>query len=224
MVSLPDAATAGRSSEAWPVGGYQVEPGQVHPLGATPDQHGVNFSVFAKNATAVELLLFDEHDDVEPMQVIPFDPAVNKTFRFWHVYVRGLCPGVHYAYRVDGPTDLSGQGFRYNRNKVLIDPYARGNTNTLWNRVNACGPEDNLATSMRSVVIDVDDYDWEGDRPLKRRMSESIIYELHVGGFTRHPTCRSSASRHLCGSHREDSLPEGAGRHGGGAAAGDGIR
>jgi isoamylase len=188
MVSLSNPAAAGRVSEVWPQGGYLVEPGQALPLGAIPDSHGVNFSIFAKNATAVQLLLFEEHDDVEPMQVISFDPVSNKTFRFWHVYVRGLRPGVHYAYRVDGPTDLSGQGFRYNRNKILIDPYARGNTNTLWNRVNACGPDDNLATSLRSVVIDLDDYDWEGDRPLKRRMSESIIYELHVGGFTRHPS------------------------------------
>src|SRR5579884_1131718 len=167
---------------------YQVEPGQAHPLGATPDANGVNFSVFAQEATAVELLLFDEHDDVHPAQIIVLDPVVNKTFRFWHVYVRGLRPGVHYAYRVDGPKDLSGQGHRYNRSKVLIDPYARGNNNSLWNRADACGPADNLATSMRSVVIDADDYDWEGDRPLKRPMNESVIYELHVGGFTRHPS------------------------------------
>jgi glycogen operon protein len=136
----------------------------------------------------VELLLFDEHDDVEPAQVIRLDPNVNKTFRFWHVHVRGLPAGAHYAYRVDGLRDLSGQGYRYNRNKVLIDPYARGNNNALWNRGDACGPGDNLATSLRSVVIDMKDYDWEGDRPLKRPMSESVIYEMHVGGFTRHPS------------------------------------
>jgi glycogen operon protein len=167
---------------------YQVEPGQAHPLGATPDANGVNFSVFAQEATAVELLLFAEHDDVHPAQIIALDPAVNKTFRFWHVYVRGLRPGAHYAYRVDGPKDLSGQGHRYNPSKVLIDPYARGNNNALWNRADACGPADNLATTMRSVVIDADNYDWEGDRPLKRPMNESVIYELHVGGFTRHPS------------------------------------
>src|SRR5262249_47463117 len=115
------------------------------------------------------------------------DPAANKTFHFWHVYVWGLRPGVHYAYRVDGPNDLHGQGQRYNRNKVLIDPYARGNNNALWNRGDACGPGDNLATSMRSVVIDAADYDWEGDRPLNRPMSETVIYEMHVGGFTKHP-------------------------------------
>ena len=77
------------------------------------------------------MLLFDEHNDTQPAQTIPLDPATNKTFFFWHVYVRGLRPGAHYAYRVDGPTDLHGQGFRYNPNKVLIDPYACGNTDAL---------------------------------------------------------------------------------------------
>jgi len=74
-----------------------------------------------------------------------------------------------------------------NRNKVLIDPYALGNTNTLWNRADTCGPGDNLATSLRSVAIDIADYDWQGDRPLDQPMNELVIYEMHVGGFTRHP-------------------------------------
>src|SRR5258708_5233124 len=105
MTALHLAASSGRVLQTRPVGGYEVEAGQSHPLGATPDSNGVNFSVFAKNAMAVELLLFDEHDDVEPAQVIRLDPNVNKTFRFWHVYVRGLRSGAHYAYRVDGPRD-----------------------------------------------------------------------------------------------------------------------
>jgi len=104
-----------------------------------------------------------------------------------------LRPGAHYAYRVDGPQDLHGNGFRFNRNKVLIDPYALGNTKALFKRDDAIGPADNLATSMRSVVIDVHDYDWEGDQPLSRPMKDLIIYEMHVGGFTRH---RSSEVTH----------------------------
>src|SRR5438067_1002435 len=166
---------------------YRTKEGQPHPLGATPDAGGVNFSVFSQSATAIELLLFDEHDDKEPMQVILLDPAENKTFHFWHVYVEGLKPGAHYAYRADGPTDVNS-GHRFNKNKILLDPYAKGNTNTIWNRVDACGPGDNLATSMRSVVIDLEDYDWEGDRPLNRPMHLTSIYEMHVGGFTRSPS------------------------------------
>ncbi len=164
---------------------YSVEAGRPHPLGSTPDQYGVNFSVFSEHATSVELLLFDEHDDPKPVQIIKLDPRINKTFHFWHIYVRGLKPGTHYAYRVDGPQDLYGAGHRFSRNKVLIDPYASGNTNALWNRVDALGDKDNLTTCMRSVVIDLSDYDWEGDRPINRPMKDTIIYEMHVGGFTR---------------------------------------
>ena len=140
----------------------QTEKGSPHPLGATPDRQGVNFSLFSSNATAVELLLFKHHIDPTPYQTIRLDPNVNKTFHFWHVYIKGLSPGTHYAYRVDGPSDLSA-GHRFNPKKVLIDPYAKGNTDKLWKRVDACGPADNLATSMRSVVIDSEGYDWEGD-------------------------------------------------------------
>jgi isoamylase len=167
---------------------YRIEPGNPHPLGAVPDEHGVNFSLFADRATSIELLLFDAHDDPEPIQTIRLDLNKNKTFHFWHVYVRGLKPGTHYAYRVDGFQDLHGYGDRYNCNKVLLDPYARGNTNTLWDRAAACGSDDNLAHSMRSVVIDTAGYDWEGDRPLNRPMNETIIYEMHVRGFTRSPS------------------------------------
>ncbi len=167
---------------------YQIERGRAHPLGAIPDENGVNFAVFSEHATSVELLLFDKHDDPKPIDTIQLDPYKHKTFYFWHVYVRGLKPGANYAYRVDGPQDLHGRGDRYNRNKVLLDPFASGNTETLWNRANACGPEDNLAASMRSVVIDLAGYDWEGDRPLNRPLQETIIYEMHVRGFTRSPS------------------------------------
>ena len=165
---------------------YPVEKGRPHPLGASISPEGVNFSLFSGNATGVELLLFESHDSPEPFQTIRLDPRVNKSFHFWHVFVRGLEPGVHYAYRVDGPWNPAA-GHRFNRNKVLIDPYARGNTDTLWDRAAACGPEDNLASAMRSVVIDVSGYDWEGDRPLNRPMNETIIYEMHVRGFTQSP-------------------------------------
>lgn len=167
---------------------YPLKSGCPHPLGAVPDKDGVNFSIFSEHATSVELLLFDKHDDLEPKQIIKLKPKLNKTFHIWHVYVRGLKAGAVYAYRVDGPQDLHRAGHRFNKNKVLIDPYARGNTNTLWDRSAAVGPEDNLATSMRSVVVDISDYDWEGDRPLNRPMSETIIYEVHVGGFSKSPT------------------------------------
>ena len=168
---------------------YQIEPGVAHPLGAVPDEHGVNFSIFSEHATYVELLLFVQHDDPVPYQIIPLDPIQHRTFNFWHVFVRGLRAGIHYAYRFDGPRDDSHRtGDRFNRNKVVLDPYARGITATLWSRADASGPDDNVRTCMRSAVVDVSVYDWEGDHPLNKPMSETIIYELHVGGFTRSPS------------------------------------
>lgn len=165
-----------------------VEQGRPHPLGAVPDKDGVNFSIFSENATEVELLLFDACDSPEPTQVIELDPTVNKTFHFWHAYIRGLQPGVHYAYRIGGSPNLS-DGHRFDKSKVVIDPYAKGNNKNLWNRGDACIPgQDNLKTSMRSAVIDTSGYDWEGDKLLNRPMSETIFYEMHVGGFTKSPT------------------------------------
>jgi glycogen operon protein len=171
---------------------YQTGPGRPHPLGATVHASGVNFAFFSQHATGLELLLFDEHDDPEPVQRIALYPETYKTFHFWHVDVKGLKAGMHYAVRVDGPW-APQEGHRFNRSKVLIDPYAKGNTNNLWDRGAACGMDDNLAKSMRSVILDPSDYDWEEDQPLRRPMSETIVYEMHVGGFTRHP---SSDVRH----------------------------
>jgi glycogen operon protein len=165
---------------------FDCEPGSAHPLGITTYPDGVNFSLFSEAATEVMLLLFDHASAIEPAQLIRLDPFRNKTFHFWHVFVRGCRPGIYYAFRVDGPADPAA-GHRFNPNKVLIGPYARGISRRLWKRADAVGPQDNLATSMRCVVVDQAAYDWGGDRPLKRPIHESVIYEMHVGGFTRSP-------------------------------------
>jgi glycogen operon protein len=164
---------------------FVVKAGRQYPLGSTPDAKGTNFSLFSPQADAVELLLFDAHDDTEPMYVVKLDGRVHKTFQFWHVYVEGVKPGMHYAYRVHGINDPR-RGLRFNDKKVLIDPYAKGNTKTLWQRGDACGEADNLATSLRSVVIDVSKF--AKGKPINRAMSDSIIYEMHVGGFTQSPS------------------------------------
>ncbi len=156
--------------------------GRPQPLGATVDDGGVNFAIFSEEATGVELLLFDGHDDLHPIMTKVFDPIVNRSFHFWHMYVRGLTAGYHYAYRVTGP---SGGGQRFDSEKVLLDPYAKGNTNTLWKPVDACQPGDNLESSMRAVIVDGRGYDWEGDEPLRQPMSDTIVYELNVRGFTK---------------------------------------
>jgi len=171
---------------------FEIGPGSPHPFGAVPQTEGVNFSLFSQDATDVILLLFDSATAAEPIQIIRFDPFIHKTFHFWHVFVKGFQPGMFYAFRVDGPNDPAN-GHRFNSNKVLIGPYARAISRKLWSRADAETPFDNLATSMRCAVIDTSQYDWEGDQPLNRPIHESIIYEMHVGGFTRSPT---SGARH----------------------------
>ena len=166
---------------------FDTAPGSAHPLGVTTHPDGVNFSFFSQAATGVLLLLFDSATASEPMQTVRLDPFQNKTFHFWHVFVRGCGPGIFYAFRVDGPVDPAA-GQRFNPNKVLIGPFAHGICKGLWNRADAIGPQDNIATSMRCAVVDPAAYDWEGDQPLKRPIHESIIYEVHVGGFTRSPS------------------------------------
>ena len=163
---------------------YQTTKGDPHPLGSTVYPDGVNFSVFSQNAASMELLLFAEGNSTEPFQIIKMTDEGNKSFHFWHIFLVDAKPGLHYAYRVHGPEEKK-PGQRFTPEKVLIDPYAYGNSMDLWNRGAACLPGDNLTQSMRSVVIDPLDYDWEGDRPLNRPMQDSVIYEMHVGGFTR---------------------------------------
>jgi glycogen operon protein len=163
-------------------------PGRSSPLGATAYSGGVNFSVFAKNADYVELLLFDRADDKQPSEIISLDPLVHRTFYYWHVYVIGLEPGQLYGYRVYGRYDPDN-GMRCNPDKVLVDPYARAIvTPENFSRRAAIKPGDNCAHAMKSAVIPRNSYDWEGDEPLNIPFSTSIIYEMHVKGFTAHPS------------------------------------
>jgi glycogen operon protein len=162
--------------------------GSSSPLGATPAPSGVNFSVFSKHATGVQLLLFDRVDDAKAARVVRLDPSANHTYHYWHVFVPNVLPGQLYGYQVDGPCDPS-TGMRFDPAKVLLDPYGRGVVvPEAYSRAAACGPGDNTATAMKSVVVDVSAYDWEGDVPLRRPSSRTIIYEMHVRGFTRHPS------------------------------------
>ncbi len=161
-------------------------PGTCAPLGATPAPGGANFSVFSRHATGVELLLFDHVDDARPSRVLRLDPATGRTYHYWHVFVPGVRPGQVYGYRAFGP---SGPGMRFDPSKVLLDPYGRGvAVPATYSREAASREGDNAATAMKSVVVDTSAYDWEGDAPLRRPSSRTIVYEMHVRGFTRHPS------------------------------------
>src|SRR5215467_15887402 len=108
-----------------PGAGNSVEEvGQSSPLGATIVPGGVNFSLFSRNASDVELLFFDREDDARPARVIRFDPAANVIYHYWHVFVPGVQPGQLYGYRVWGPFDPAN-GLRFDSFKVLLDPYGR---------------------------------------------------------------------------------------------------
>ena len=161
--------------------------GRSFPLGATVYSDGVNFSVFSRHATALELLLFENVDDLAPSTVIPLDPRWNRTYYYWHAFVPGLTAGQLYGYRAHGPFEPE-KGHRFNPVKVLLDPYgkciARPDS---YNRRAACQPT-NHAPAMKSVVADPGAYEWGDDTPPRIPFARSVLYELHVGGFTRHPS------------------------------------
>ena len=155
----------------------------------------MNFSVFSKNATAVELHLFDRVSDARPARVIRLDPRLNRTFYYWHIFVPGVQAGQLYGYHLTGP-NVPEFGLRFDGDKVLQDPYARAVAyDEHYNRSAAARPGDNTATAMKSVVVDPRAYNWEGDKPLQVPYAGSVIYELHVGGFTRHPSAEVPPER-----------------------------
>ncbi len=161
--------------------------GRSYPLGATCHDGGANFCVFSRNATAIELLLFDHFDDAKPARVIPLDPGRNRTFYYWHIFVKGIQPGQLYGYRAHGPF-APERGLRFDGEKVLIDPYTHAVMyGDNYDREAAAHPGDTIAHAIKSVVDDPRGFNWEGDLPLQRPFAGSVIYELHVGGFTRHP-------------------------------------
>jgi glycogen operon protein len=172
-----------------------AETGEAAPLGASVCPGGVNFSVFSKNATLVELLLFDDGATTEPSHIVTLDPQFHRTYHYWHTFVPGLRPGQVYAYRAHGPVALA-RGLRFDAEKVLLDPYGLAvAVPETYDRNRAAGPGANTAYAMKSVVADPARYDWDGDAPLRRPFAETVIYEMHVRGFTTHPSSGVAASK-----------------------------
>jgi glycogen operon protein len=162
--------------------------GRPFPLGATPTAEGVNFSVWSRDAARVELLLFDRAEDARPSRTLPLDRASNRSYHYWHVLVPGLGPGQLYGWRAGGPLDPR-RGLRFDGDKLLLDPYGRAVAVPRgYDREAAARPGENAGSAMKSAVADLSSYDWKGDTPLRRPFSRSVIYELHVRGFTRHPS------------------------------------
>lgn len=171
----------------------ELWPGKVYPLGSKWDGKGTNFAIFSENATGVELCLFDKEGKEQRLELTEVDKWI------WHGYVPAIAPGQRYGFRVHGPYDPS-QGHRFNPNKLLLDPYSKAIDGDVGNGPELFGydwedPEEDLSFSdtdsahlmPKSVVVD-EDFDWEGDKLLRIPFHETIIYELHVKGFTKqHP-------------------------------------
>jgi glycogen operon protein len=136
----------------------------------------------------MELCFFDRVEDGRPARVIRLDPVRNRTYHYWHVLVPDVEAGQLYGWRAHGPFAPEA-GLRFDPLKLLLDPYARAVAVPAgYDREAARRPGDTAATAMKGVVVDVTAYDWEGDVPLRLPSARTIIYELHVRGFTRHPS------------------------------------
>jgi isoamylase len=184
LTSAPrSGATATRTAAA-----AVAHAGLSFPLGASVVPGGVNFSVFSRHATRMDLLLFDSAAQAQPSQVIELDPRRDRTYHYWHVCVPGLRPGQLYAYRALGPFDPS-RGLRFDPSKALLDPYGRAVVvPEAYSRRRSGQYGERAAVGMKSAVVDPGAYDWEGDAPLRRSFASTVIYEMHVAGFTRHPS------------------------------------
>ena len=176
-----------------------VRAGAPLPLGTRQTRGGVNFAIFSRYASRVRLELFDHPEDAAPARVIDLNSARNRTGDVWHVWVEGIGPGQLYAYRVDGPYEPS-EGHRFNFNRLLLDPFATAISRLpQWDFASARGydpsaPEQDLAlstldnsSSMPKCVFVNEPFEWDGDQPLRHPWSKTMIYEMHVRGFTIHP-------------------------------------
>lgn len=165
----------------------EVSRGRPIPLGATPDQAGVNFVLPSRFATSVTLIL-SPADANEPFTEIPLDPRIHRTGNHWHIHIARLPPAFRYGFRVDGPR---GPLHRYDPRHVLLDPAATTVAGGgMWGN---CPETDAKSTNRRSLFRAGPHFDWADDHPPLIPAEDSIIYELHVRGFTCHP---SSGVRH----------------------------
>src|SRR5688572_1022611 len=173
-----------------------VSIGKAYPLGAHLSADGVNFALYSMHATEVFLLLFD-HAEGDPTDIIKLDA---RTKYIWHAFVKGLKPGQLYGYKVRGEFNPAF-GMRFNENKLLIDPYAKALTGKFHNTGNlllgydstsserdlSMDTRDNTSVVPKSVVVD-DQFDWRGDTPPDIPLEKLFIYEVHLKGFTAHPS------------------------------------
>ena len=161
---------------------FAVVRGHPRPFGVSLLAEGVNFAIFSRHAEAISLVLF-RPGDLTPLVEFPLDPTINRTGDVWHISLQGLVPGFEYGYRVAGKPNEISPIHRFDADRVVLDPYARAISGpSLWR---AATREATRHGDWRGLLVD-DNFDWGMDQPLNRHLADSIIYELHVRGFTRH--------------------------------------
>ena len=161
-----------------------IHPGSPWPLGSSITKRGVNFVLAAPAANRVELVLYANGSERSPERVIELDARRHRSGDYWHVEVEGLGEGCCYGYRVFGPLAPGGHGFR--PSKVLVDPAARAISGwDVYDRVLATGPSPNAHCCLKSVVCERDLFDFQAHPRPRNSWQRTVIYELHVGGFTR---------------------------------------
>jgi isoamylase len=148
------------------------------PYGAILSEDGVQFLVFSRHATSMKLLLYKDVDDLDPHRVVTFRPEVDRWGDIWGLFVPGLKVGQLYHFQADGPFEPEN-GHRFDPKARLIDPYAKALAGTFLDN------SDGVTRPPKCVVVD-DHFDWSGDRHIRRNLSETVIYEMHVRGFTQH--------------------------------------
>jgi glycogen operon protein len=164
-----------------------VAHGKSFPIGSGLNEHGANFCLFSRNCYSVSLLLFNSIEDIDPSRIINLDPLRNRTYHYWHVFVPGIRNGQLYGYRISGP-DEKHNGHRFDPDKVLLDPYSKAvAVPEAYDRQLHREPGKVNSPSMKSVVSDLSGYDWSGDKHPRRSFAQTVVYEMHVGGFTKNP-------------------------------------
>jgi len=159
--------------------------GRPLPLGCVAEPKGHNFAVFSRHAERMRLLLFDVDAPHEPWFSFDLGPSCHRTGDVWHVRLDGVPPGTAYAWRADGPFDLS-KGHRFDVGERLLDPYAQALVGTGWRSSGSSGGD--AAVKPLCLVAEPDSFDWQGDCPLRHDWSETIIYETHVRGLSIAPS------------------------------------
>jgi isoamylase len=148
------------------------------PYGAILGEDGVQFLVFSRHATSIKLLLYNQVEDLDPARVLTFHPETDRWGDIWGLFVPGLRAGQLYHFQADGPFEPEN-GHRFDARARLIDPYAKALAGTFLDN------SDGITRPPKCVVVD-DHFDWSGDRHIRRSLSETVIYEMHVRGFTQH--------------------------------------